>query len=196
MLQVNPYDLELHITLFQQGDERGLHYIHRQLYPLTVYYANLRLHNHPLAEEIASSAFLKIWHRHSQFAHYSGVKAYLLKIVERDCQRVLIKARKVALFNSDLPEDVADGSDAFKTLVKAETYTLLHKAIKKLSPGMQAVVNSMYIEGNNLTETAKLLNLNTSTVHTQKKRAIKALAKLLPGLVIAIVLLSILYSII
>ncbi len=154
-----------------------------------VYYANQRVHYRPLAEEIASGAFYKIWRRHRQFTRLSGIKAYLIKIVERDCQKALAKERKVTTLKDHLPNEAADHSDAFRAMVKSETYTLLYHAIEKLSPGMQAVIKSLYIEGNSLTQTAQLLNLNTSTVDTQKKRAVKALAKLLPRLGVVVPLL-------
>ncbi len=174
------HNTEDFVLLFNRGDERGLAYIFDKLYPLMLYYANEWVKDKMLAEDIASTAFVKAWKHHEQLDSFAGIKAYILKVVGRDSKRAIgaeIKRRSLHL--SAKPE-TEETETAFHTIVKAETYNNLHQAIKKLSPGMRAVMESMYIEGHSLTETAKLLNISTSTVDTQKKRAIEKLAKILP----------------
>ena len=168
------------VHLFNQGDERGLAYIFDKLYPLMVYYANERVKDKLLAEDIASTAFVKLWRKHELLDQFATIKAYLLKIVQRDYSRALVYEKKRKETHQLAGKDTIETDSAFHSLVKAETYNNLHQAIKQLSPGMRSVMESLYIEGNSVTETAKILNINTSTVDTQKKRALQKLAKILP----------------
>lgn len=155
-----------------------------------VYYANERVNSWQTAEEIASGAFVKAWPHHHKLDQLASIKAYLFKIIERDSTRTVQKENRYR-HTDNLPV-VAESEDhnIFQSLVKAETYDMLYEAIQKLSPGMRAVMESMYIEGRSLTETAHILNLNTSTVDTQKKRALKTIQKLIPRLSILIFIYS------
>lgn len=182
MHQQSKYDTHYYVSLFHQGDERGLSFIFNKFHKLVVWYAYERVNNWQIAEEIVSEAFYKLWRYHNKLNQLAGIKAYLLKIIERDCIIAIHKEKTNRSIKSSLVTLGQQNSDVFYSIVKAETYNMLYEAIKKLSPGMRVVMESMYIEGNSLTETAKLLNLNTSTVDTQKKRAIAAIKKLIPRL--------------
>jgi len=174
--------IDYYVQLFYQGDERGLSYIFEKLFPLMVFYSKEIVHDKQLAEDIASMAFVKAWRHHAQLDSFSGIKAYILKIVERDSKTALAgELRRKSLHQSAKPETEASET-AFHALVKAETYNNLHQAIKDLAPGMRSIMESIYINGHSITETAKILNINTSTVDTQKKRGIQKLAKILPKL--------------
>lgn len=186
MHQKPKYSMEYYISLFKQGDERGFNFIFHKLYRLMVCYANERVNSWQTAEEIASGAFAKAWPQHHKLGQLAGIKTYLFKIIERDSVRALQKQNRYrhtdCLPAVAMPED----HNILQSLVKAETYNMLYEAIQKLSPGMRAVMESMYIEGHSLTETAHILNLSTSTVDTQKKRALKVIQKLIPRLSILI----------
>lgn len=174
------HDKENYVLLFNKGDERGLAYVFDKLYPLMVYYAYERVKDKMLAEDIASMAFVKAWRHHDQFESFAGIKAYILKIVERDSKRAVVGEAQRKSLPQLLKEESKETHTAFELLVKAETYNNLHQAIRQLSPGMRAVMQSMYVEGNSLTETARILNIHTSTADTQKKRALKILSRILP----------------
>lgn len=145
-----------------------------------VYYAYERVKDKMLAEDIASIAFVKAWRHHDQLESFAGIKAYILKIVGRDSKRAVVGEAQRKSFPQLVKEESKETQTAFELLVKAETYNNLHQAIRQLSPGMRAVMHSMYVEGNSLTETARILNIHTSTADTQKKRALKILSRILP----------------
>lgn len=174
------HDKENYVLLFNQGDERGLAYIFDKLYRLMVYYAHERVKDKMLAEDIASLSFVKAWRHHDQLESFAGIKGYLLRTVQRDCNRASFYENKRNQKHKLAVKEQKESQTAFHTLVKAETYNNLHQAIRQLSPGMRAVMHSMYVEGNSLTETARILNIHTSTADTQKKRALKILSRILP----------------
>jgi len=175
------HNIEYIVLLFHQGDERGLAYVFDKLYPLMVYYANEWVKDRMLAEDIASMAFVKAWQHHDKLDSFAGIKGYLLRTVQRDCNRASFYENKRNQKHKLAVKEQKESQTAFHTLVKAETYNNLHQAIKQLSPGMRDVMQSMYIDGNSLTETARILNIHTSTADTQKKRALKILSRILPN---------------
>lgn len=182
MRHQSKYDTQYYISLFHQGDERGLNFVFHKLHKFVVWYAYERVNNWQIAEEIASEAFFKIWPHHHKLSQLAGIKAYLFKIVERDCTRAIQKEKSYRNIYNGTVHLEQEHDNVLHSRIKAETYHLLYEAIKKLSPGMRVVMESMYIEGNSLTKTAKILNLNISTVNTQKRRAIQAIKKLIPRL--------------
>lgn len=192
-MQQRPHTNEDFVHLFNQGDERGLAYVFDKLYPLMVYYANERVKDKLLAEDIASLAFVKAWRKHEQLDSFAGIKAYLLKIVQRDCSRALFYEQKRKNTHQQAAIPLYETDTAFHSMVKSETYNNLHQAIKQLSPAMLAVMESMYIEGNTLSETAKILDISIGAAATQKKRAIEKLAKMLPRFGINILFLICLF---
>lgn len=171
---------EDYVQLFHQGNERGLAYLFEKLYPLMVYYANELVNDKTLAEEVAATAFVKAWRHHEQLNSFAGIKSYILKIVGRDSKRAgATEVKRRSLHQLQHSETIIPET-AFNRIVKAETYNILHQAIKQLAPGMRAVMESIYIEGNTLTETAQLLGISVGAAGIQKKRGVYKLSKILP----------------
>lgn len=170
--------VDYYVSLFHRGDEKGLAYIFEKLFPLLLFYANERLKDKPLAEEIVSTAFVKGWNKHYKLDSFPGIRAYLRKIIERDCKRAIDAKKKIA--GEKHSSENACYETPLHSMIKAETINILHSALKKLPPGMRVVMETIYIEGKSPSETAKMLNISTSAVDTHKKRGILALLKLLP----------------
>jgi len=175
MQQVQPYHQDDDAIAFIRGDEQALAHYFSELHPALTLYANQWVKNFPLAQEIASEAFVKTWRKHYKFNSYESIKAYLYTIVRRDSYKA---ARKPYLPDSPV-NDTTDNNTPFSFLVRAETCRLLYAALQKLSPGNKRVVAMYYLEGKTTGEIARELNLHPHTVQTQKLRGIKALQKIL-----------------
>ncbi|HTN05696.1 sigma-70 family RNA polymerase sigma factor [Agriterribacter sp.] len=167
---------------FQRGDEQALSYFFQEFYPALTHYANQWLNNLPLAQDIASEAFVKTWQMHFKFNSFDGIKAYLYTIVRRDSFRAVQKQKRYLQLDPPSAYDTPESNTPFSFLVRAETCRLLYSALQKLSPGNKRVITMYYLEGKNTSEIARELNLHPHTVQTQKLRGIKALQKILrPG---------------
>lgn len=174
-MQEAHYHPDNYAIAFSRGDEQALAHYFSELHPALTIYANQWVKNFPLAQEIASEAFVKTWQKHYKFNSYEGIKAYLYTVVRRDSYKAARRLNHIDRFISD----AVDNNTPFSFLVRAETYRLLYAALQKLSPGNKKVITMYYLEGKTTGEIARELNLHPHTVQTQKLRGIKALQKIL-----------------
>ena len=175
MQKEQPDNQDAYAIAFSQGDEHALAWYFGELHPALTLYSNHWVKDFPLAQEIASEAFVKTWQNRYKLNSYEGIKAYLYTVVRRDSYKA---ARR--LDHIDIPvADAADDDTPFSFLVRAETYRLLYSALQKLSPGNKKVITMYYLEGKTTGEIARELRLHPHTVQTQKLRGIKALQNLL-----------------
>ena len=162
--------------LFQQGNEIGLKFFYLHFHPALSLFAFRWVKNRQIAEEIAADAFIKIWKFHWKLERYTAIRAYLYKIVLRDCRRSL----KTGQRHSEMQKTVVfDGSNELiiDQIIKAEVYRDLYSAIKELSPGSQQVIRMHFLEGKTDKEIAAELKLSQSTIRTQKARGLEILRK-------------------
>lgn len=163
--------------LFQRGDEKALSFFFHELYPALIYYAYQIVQHGPLAEDLASEAFVKTWRMHHKLNSYAGIKAYLYKIVHRDSMEAVAKEQQRARSGKKLPSPLSTDSP-FDILVRTEVYRLIHTALKDLAPASRRVMIMHYLEGKTTGQIARELNLHTSTIKTQKMQGLKALRKI------------------
>jgi len=162
--------------LFQEGNEKALSFFYHELYPALAHYSYQLTLSRPEAEEIASGAFVKAWRMHYKLNSYSGIKAYLYKIVHRDSiEAILGEQRRAKSYRQLTPE--IDTETPFDNLVRSEVYRLIHAALKDLPPASRKVMIMHYLDGKTTGEISRELNLHPSTVKTQKKQGLNALKK-------------------
>jgi RNA polymerase sigma factor (sigma-70 family) len=168
---------EVEMTLaFQQGHEKALSFFYHEFYPALAHYSFQLTRSRPVAEDIASEAFVKAWRMHYKLNSYAGIKAYLYKIVHRDSVEAILKEQKRAKIYKELrPETTTDSP--FDNMVRSEVYRIIHAALKDLSPGARRVIIMHYFEDKNTGQISRELNLHPSTVKTQKMQGLKALRK-------------------
>ena len=173
------YDENECALAFQRGEEKGLSFFYHEFYPALTYYSFQITLNRPIAEEIASEAFVKIWKMHYKLNSYGGIKAYLYKIVYRDSIDAILKEHKRAK-GSKIYKDLqpqTDTNSPFDYMVRAEVHRIIYAALKDLSPATRRVVIMHYFEGKTTGQISKELNLHPSTIKTQKMQGLKALKK-------------------
>jgi len=162
--------------LFQNGNEKALSFFYHEFYPALAHYSFQLTRSRPIAEEIASEAFVKIWRMHYKLDSYKGIKAYLYKIVHRDSVEAILSEQKRGKIYKDFrPETTTDSP--FDNMVRTEVYRILHAALKDLSPGARRVLIMHYFEGKNTGQISRELKLHPSTIKTQKMQGLKALRK-------------------
>ncbi len=168
-----------HARRFQEGDEAALAFFYREFHPALTLFAYQWVKSLQIGQEIASEAFVKTWKMHRKLDSYTGIRAYLYTIVRRDCQHSLRQERKraktdqMAVARKDCPDT------PFQHLLRAETYRMVHAAIKTLSPGNRRVITMHFLEGKTTGQIARELDLHPHTVQTQKTRGLKALRKII-----------------
>ena len=114
---------------------------------------------------------------HYKLDSYGAIRAYLYKIVYRDSMNALTKESKRRTGIKGLQLSDINNDTPFDNMVRSETYRLVHKALKDLTPGERRVMVMYYLDGKSTGAIARELNLNTSTIRTQKQNGEKALRK-------------------
>jgi RNA polymerase sigma-70 factor (family 1) len=164
---------------FQQGKEKGFDFFFRELFPSLCFFANHILDNRCEAEDIASSAFIKIWKRHSQFNNAKNIRSYLYQIVRNDCFSFLQHKNRTAKAQKEIEYlSVANFEDNYEAdIIRAELYSELYLAINSLPKECRKVFTMLYIHGKTIKEISRELNLSSSTIKTQKSRGLVILRK-------------------
>lgn len=164
---------------FQRGEEEGFDFFFRQLFPSLCLFANRKLNNREEAEDIVSTAFIKIWKRHPQFNDAGGIRAYLYQIVRNDCTKSYQQTARVITMQKEISHLAAAdvNNNAEHDVIRAELYGELYRAINLLPPECRKIFTMLYIEGKTVREVSEELGLAISTVKTQKARGLAVLKK-------------------
>lgn len=164
---------------FQRGEEGGFDFFFRLLFSSLCFFANRKVNNTEDAEDIVSTAFIKIWQRHSQFDNAKSIRAYLYQIVRNDCIKSYHQTARVITMQKEIsyltPVDVKDNIEG--DIIRAEFYGELYRAINTLPTECRKIFTMIYLEGKTVRETAEELSLALTTVKTQKARGLAALKK-------------------
>jgi len=189
------YNVNEYVLAFQQGEEKGFDFFFREFFPSLCFFANHILDNRCEAEDIASSAFIKIWKRHSQFNDAKNIRSYLYQIVRNDCFSFLQQKNRSAKVQKEIEYlTVANFEDNYEAdIIRAEFYSELYLAINSLPKECRKVFTMLYIQGKTIKEISKELNLSLSTIKTQKYRGLVILKKKIVPLSIVLFLLHLFY---
>ena len=180
---------------FQQGKDKGFDFFFRELFPSLCFFANHILDNRCEAEDIASSAFIKIWKRHSQFNDAKNIRSYLYQIVRNDCFSFLQQKNRSAKVQKEIEyHTVVNFKDNYEAdIIRPEFYAELYLAINSLPKECRKVFTMLYVYGKTVKEISKELNLSPSTIKTQKSRGLIILRKKIIPLSTVLFLLPLFY---
>ena len=166
-----------HALAFERGEEKAFDFFFRQLFPSLCFFANHILDDRREAEDIASSAFIKIWKRHSQFNDSNSIRSYLYQIVRNDClkflqqrERTLKMQKEIKYLTPGLTKDNCESD-----IIRAEFFGALYKALNSLPRECRKVFRMLYIDGKKVSEIAEELKISASTVKSQKARGLALL---------------------
>lgn len=168
------------ILSFQQGKEQGFDHYFRQWYQPLCLFANRYVQLSTIAEEIVSDTYLKVWKKHAQFNNENVLRSYLYTAVRNGCINWLAKEKKIAA-----PPAASPDKTLLEHIIYAETMQAIFQHAQELPEQCKTVFTKLYIDGKSVKETAEELNLSTSTVKTQKTRAIAYLKGKLRPLLLA-----------
>lgn len=169
-------NMESYAVAFQQGDLDGIKFLFTAWYaPLCAYIDSL-IQDKAASEEIASEAFVKIWHYRRRLNSIDAIRAYLFTVAKRDAfrwQQQQQKNRPVPFLPHQLP--AIQEPDHYSRMVNTETLRLLHKAITELPPRCRQIFQLLYVQGKKTAEVAEELAISPYTVRVQKARGLNLL---------------------
>lgn len=147
------------------------------------YYASLCLFtnsyvkNITIAEDIVVDTFIKLWKTVNKLEYESETRSWLYttsrnKAIDHLRSLKTQQRRTTDIINN---QSSAEIPDHLHEMIKAEVIAEIHSLIHSLPAQCSRVFEKIYIEGKNIKETAKELNISVNTVKSHKARGLDLL---------------------
>jgi RNA polymerase sigma-70 factor (ECF subfamily) len=163
-----------------RGDERGFDNLFRHFYLHLVSFAVDMVKLRPVAEEIVSDVFVKLWQKKEDILLIEKLKVFLFVAVKNQCYNHL---RRHSLWNVTVsPDNVTILSSAYnpeEDMAFRELQHQLNQAVEQLPEQCKQVFKLVREDGLKYKEVAAILDISPRTVETQLYRAVKKLRKVL-----------------
>ncbi len=171
------------IEQFKAGDRKAFdgvyQYYSRQLQHFALSYVKDR----NVAEEVVSDTMLKLWNNRNQIKSQSQIKAFLYIATKNACIDSVRASRVLPM--EKLPVDannlMGEAPEVYNRILYAELLQQIEEAVNQLPPSQRKVFHMSFLEGKTTEEIAKETGMTTSSIFSQKSKAIALLRKLLHG---------------
>jgi RNA polymerase sigma-70 factor (ECF subfamily) len=170
--------IEIHNILkaFKEGREEAFNYFFNSCYKPLYFFASRYVKDEAAAEDVITESFIKLWDKREIFETESGIKGYLYKSVYNACLRWLQQQQRKTVHTKSYTGQINTTEQSYlNDIIKAETIHQLHIAISQLPSQCKKIFTKLYIEGKQVSEIAKEMNLTISTIKNQKARGLKLL---------------------
>ena len=174
---------------FHEGHEQAFNHFFGLYYKPLLHFANAIVRDKEIAEDIVEDSFMKLWEKRERMASESAIKPFLYAIVRNACIDILRKKKHENDYKKHvqkLPPALAE--DMTRKMVTAEAMNHVFLALQKLPPKYKQIFQMIWIEGKEIKDISKELNLPLSTVKSQKARTLELIRKQLPQLGISMLL--------
>lgn len=145
--------------------------LYQDFFPILCLFANKYVQNEQVSKDIVQDAFLYCWTKKVDMRSILEAKTYLFKHVRNRSLNYLRDQRFVIDGDFDSKSHLIFFQDQ---VIEQETYQLIYKAIKSLSPQGQSVIE-LTLDGLKNHEIAARMGVTINTVKTTKRRAFHAL---------------------
>lgn len=163
-----------------RGEERGFDNLFRHFYLHLVSFAVDMVKLRPVAEEIVSDVFVKLWQKKEDILLIEKLKVFLFVAVKNQCYNHL---RRHSLWNVTVsPDNVTILSSAYnpeEDMAFRELQHQLNQAVEQLPEQCKQVFKLIREDGLKYKEVAAILDISPRTVETQLYRAVRKLRKVL-----------------
>lgn len=179
---------ELQITTrLQQNDPKVFDEIFKVFYPSIRYFAASIVSSREEGEDIAMESFRKLWQIRHNFQTLVNIKAFLFITARNACLNYLKSAQRQRTSRNVLQEEDDNDHSVYepaidRMLIEAETLQIIYNEVKKLPKKCRQIFELTYFEGKSNREIAKQLNISTSTITSQRSRALQLLRENLSGI--------------
>jgi len=166
-----PTDAEL-LAAVSEGDPEAFGTLYDQHAPWLLVRLRQRTTNQDLADQVAQETFLVVWREAGRFRGRGEVGAWIWGIAIRrllDAQRGAAAQGRLAglLGHRRIPDAASAEEQAMVTLEHRDVI----RALNRLAPELQAVLQATVLDGLSTREAAALLGIPAGTVKTRARRA-------------------------
>ncbi|HSZ31782.1 MAG TPA: RNA polymerase sigma-70 factor [Puia sp.] len=170
------------IRKLREGGEQAFTEIFNEWYAPLVLNAYRITDNQSASEDIAEDAFIKLWEMRDSYSEIHSLKSYLYTMTRNASLNWLEKSKREKQRYNKLAvteEDAAPGM--LENMIFDELMAGIYSVLEKLPGQCRKVFIMHYVEGKEIREIARELNITTGTVNTHKFRGIHLLQKALLG---------------
>jgi RNA polymerase sigma-70 factor (ECF subfamily) len=161
---------------FRKGGPDALQKVLKHYYSPLCLFAERLLIDRAAAEDIVGEAFIKLWHKRSDFQSLQNLKAFMYITVRNACLNYLKQAKRDSLSKKQLAYITGEKEEfVLNEMIRAEVLKEIMEEINKLPEQCRKILKMGYLEGLKNQEIADLLNISVHTVKNQKARAIQLL---------------------
>jgi len=171
------------VTLAQQGDAEAFGAVYDAYVDSIYRYLYYRVGSHTVAEDLTSETFLRALRRIDSFTWQGkDIGAWFVTIARNLVTDHVKSSRfKLEVTTADmLDADRADDGIEDEVLGRLQSAVLLD-AVRQLKPEQQECIVLRFLQGLSLAETAAVMKRSEGAVKQLQLRAVRALARLLPG---------------
>lgn len=164
------------------GDELAYQSVYNELYLPLFHFTSRLIGDRPVAQDIVSTAFMKLWQMHTRFSTLQDIKAFLYTVCRHEGYDYLKynygKTNKNTVLTDNIEELVQNDpveENISNEIIRTEVLKAIYDEIQKLPPQRQSVVKMLFIDGLDTKEVALKLGLSVASVRSTKAKAIEQL---------------------
>jgi RNA polymerase sigma-70 factor (family 1) len=162
----------------KNGDQRAFNALFEIFFARLQHFARSLTHETQEAEDIVIRIFNSFWNRREAFNDLINIQAFFFIAVRNSCFNYLRSRERIQQHQREYKDQLpapGDYKTAERKLIEAEVLSLLMKKIDVLPKKCREIFMLTYFENLTSGEIAQRLNISTSTVTTQRARALKIL---------------------
>ena len=153
-------------------------------------YVRRMLYDSNAVEDIVQETFIIVWSRHLKvFDSEMALQAFIYRTLRNKCLDYIRHEKIKERYSSEYSKERETSDYLMQAIIDEESRFLIHKAIKSLTPQVQAVIK-LHLEGKKNKEIAEEMGISETTVKFHKSVAYRELNKLLGHLFLMITMLS------
>lgn len=166
----------------KNGDQRAFNALFDMFFARLQHFAKSLTRDSLEAEDIVMRIFHSFWGRREAFDNLINIQAFFFIAVRNSCFNYLRSRERFEKHQKEYKEQLPDESDyknAERKLIEAEVLSLLMQKIDVLPKKCREIFKLTYFDNLTSGEIAQRLKISTSTVTTQRARAIRLLREVL-----------------
>jgi RNA polymerase sigma-70 factor (family 1) len=160
----------------QQGDAVAFNDVFHHFYSPLIFFACKMVQDKPLAEDIVTDIFLKLWQKHTDFSTIQSIKAFLYISTRNACLNHLQQAQYQGRVKQQIRYLQNESQDfVLNEITRAEVLREVSALVRQLPRQCRKIICLSYLGGLTNQEIADRLKLSVHTVRNQKVRGVQLL---------------------
>jgi len=165
---------------FRSGDDSAFSMLYQTHIEILYKYGHKLTSDSQVVEDSIQDMFIELWNSRQRLSDTDSIKFYLFRILRRKITQNPLNRKNE---NVEVLENTFSSSSAESQIIDRESEgvrtKMLGKALSKLPPRQQEVVNLRYFHEFNHQQIAGIMNISLQSVHNTLQKSMKGLRDLL-----------------